>query len=161
MPKIRTHKNLLDSSFNLVSLRPGDEIPEWALPLIGDHLIEHESDVTVDVTVDDTDSIDDTNDPVVPPVEAVDYGNLKVKELRAILEERGLDTDGNKDVLVERLQEADATPETVTEGDDVTEGDVDLWSLNETELNAYAAERGIDVSAATSTAELVAILESH
>ena len=44
------------------------------------------------------------------PLTSDDVARMKVPELKAALEERGLDTTGRKAVLVERLLEAVASP---------------------------------------------------
>lgn len=51
----------------------------------------------------------------------VDYSGYKVAELRGFLEQRGLDTDGNKTELIARLHESDseeAEPEDEDEAED-------------------------------------------
>lgn len=98
---------------------PGDEAPDWALDLVGDHVF---GDVEEDEDVRLTDPENEPDDPdgkfftpnTLPPEEGgsvedvddsdeVDLDKLTKKELQALAEEAGLDSSGTKAELIERL----------------------------------------------------------
>lgn len=136
MPTVNSVVNILDENMNLVTLMPGDEVPEWALSKFKtDHLfVSGESTVVEDAAGDDSPT-------------GTDLSKLKRAELVELCKARGLDTSGNKADLIARL-----------EGPEVDEP-VDVWGLDEDELRALANELGIDVSAASSQVELATVIE--
>jgi hypothetical protein len=68
------------------------------------------------------------------PMEATDHSRLKVSELKALLAERGLDGNGKKAQLVERLKEALASEDNSDDNDkDDSEKDVDLEEYDESD----------------------------
>ena len=121
------HKDPAES----VRFGPGDEVPEWALPLVGDHVIsgDHEAaEAKFDVRL--TDPHLEKDDPAVgfqtvntlPPAanavedvdedDEVDLSKLHKAELVELAEERGLDTSGTKAELIERiLDDQDEDPD--------------------------------------------------
>lgn len=123
--KFTTYVNVFtdETHANYETFAPGDDVPDWALDRVGSHV--YEDDDTTDVRLTDPHYEDD--DPAVnfstpttlPPVaggvsadeadseEEVDYSHLKKDELIALAEERGLDTDGTKADLIERLEADD------------------------------------------------------
>lgn len=135
--------NLLDHSYNLVTLYPGDEVPEWALDKVANPEVLATEPPRVEPEEDEGDAGDE-DDPVV-----VDYSKLKKAELEALCAERELDAAGTKADLIERLIAADAAATVV-----------DVWAMSEGELRALAAERGVDVGEASTAAELAAVLEA-
>ena len=139
--------NLLDENYNVVTLSPGDTVPEWAESRITNPDVIATDEVEAK---ESTNPEADTNAPAGDP-EVADYTKLDKKSLEALLAERGLDTKGNKPDLIERLITAD------TAADDVEE--VDVWVMTVAELKAHAAARGIDTGAAETTTELAAIIE--
>lgn len=60
-------------------------------------------------TVDDSNGPNDPNEPDEEPYELDPYEKWKVDDLKAELRVRQLPADGNKDALVKRLEEDDAT----------------------------------------------------
>lgn len=135
--------NLFDPSYQLVTLYPGDEIPEWAIDKVTNPLVIATAPPRVEPEEDEGDAGDE-DDPVV-----VEYSKLKKAELEALCAERELDAAGTKADLIERLIAADAA-----------EAVVDVWAMSEGELRALAAERGVDVGEASTAAELAAVLEA-
>jgi len=103
---------------------PGDEVPDWALELVGDHVYggNHEAE-EVDVRL--TDPHYEEDDPegkfqtaiTLPPEEGgilenvddadddeeVDLDKLTKRELQLMAQEAGLDDTGTKAELIERL----------------------------------------------------------
>lgn len=145
MPKVEQTINLLDDSFQLVTLQHGDEIPDWAIPRITNPAAICSCGDVVAPIIPET---------VEPPVlvDVVDYSTLNRKELDALCTERGLDITGNKPDLIERLEESDAAA-------DASEDDeVDVWSLDLAELTKLAQERGIDIGDATGSEEIAALI---
>lgn len=142
MPVVSQVVNLFDDNYKLHTLMPGDEIPEWALEKITNPEVLATEPPRVEPS-------DETPEKEVGQEEVpqIDYSTLKKPELEALCDERGLDKTGNKPDLIARLVEHDAKPV-----------EVDLWSMNEAELRALAAERGVDVGEANTTAELAAVL---
>lgn len=132
--------NLFDPSYQLVTLYPGDEIPEWAIDKVTNPLVI----ATAPPRVEPEEDEGDEDDPVV-----VEYSKLKKAELEALCAERELDAAGTKADLIERLIAADAAATVV-----------DVWAMSEGELRALAAERGVDVGEASTAAELAAVLEA-
>lgn len=130
--------NLIDDSFRLVTLHPGDEIPDWAEGIITNPAVL----ATVPPIV--------VSDP--EPEEKVDYAALSKVELIKLCNDRGIDSSGNKPDMQARLLAADEASAAEAE-------QVDVWSLSEEELLQIAAERNIDIGEATTTAELAAALE--
>lgn len=141
--------NLIDPNFKVVTLHPGDTIPEWAVSKI----------TNLAVIATDTAATVQIEQPIVPPagtdtvveVEPIDYDKLDKKSLVALCTERGLAIDGNKPDLIARLQEADKAP--------AAEEEVDLFALDETELKALAAERNIDLGSASTAVEMATVIE--
>jgi len=138
--KVRKTVNIMNPLFQRVTLRPGDEIPEWAVGMITNpKLIEPETTVSVEsVTVES--SGDDTR--------PVDYAGMRKGELQELCRARGLDDQGKVDELRARLH-----------ADDLKDIDADVWSMDVAELRELAAAKGIDVGEASTTAELAAAIE--
>lgn len=97
---------------------PGDDVPEWAEGLVGDHCFEVNTDDEEDVRYRDPENEPDdpatqfstvnTLPPAAPAVEdvdddEVDLDTLTKAELIELAEERGLDTSGTKADLKERI----------------------------------------------------------
>jgi hypothetical protein len=83
-----------------------------------------------------------------------DYSKLKKGELEALAGNRGLDITGTVKILQARLAEADAADAAAAAGD------VDISTLDEDGLRAFAAEHGVDLSDATSEEEIRALIEN-
>lgn len=109
---------------------PGDDVPEWALDKVGDHTYteaEAEDDVRFrDPHLEENQDLFQTTTVLPPSVDAVEDGSsdedveidlskLKKAELVTLAEERGLDTSGTKEELIQRIVEDD------TEEDDPEE----------------------------------------
>lgn len=43
MPKFSTHVALMNPEYQPANFAPGDEVPEWALDQVGEHVLEPES----------------------------------------------------------------------------------------------------------------------
>lgn len=110
---VAVHKSPAESVF----FRAGDEVPEWALDKVGDHVFEpvDESD---DVRFRDPQYEDDdpetkfsapidlppsVDDAAAEEEEEVDLDSLSKAELQAEAEARGLETSGTKAELKERI----------------------------------------------------------
>lgn len=79
----------------LVRLAPGDSVPEWADELVTNpKLLEGEDEV------EETESEAPGGDG---------YDDMNKEELQSVLEDRDLPVSGNKDELIERLREDDAS----------------------------------------------------
>lgn len=114
---VAVHKDPAES----VWFAPGDEVPDWALELVGDHVYggNHEADEEVDVRL--TDPENEPDDPAtkfsttttLPPTgteavedvddDEVDLEKLTKRELQLMAQEAGLDDTGTKAELIERL----------------------------------------------------------
>lgn len=123
MPKFNCYCVVHKDPAESVRFGPGDEVPEWALPLVGDHVIsgDHEAEEEkIDVRL--TDPHLEADDPAVgfstvntlPPSasavedvdddeDEVDLTKLHKAELIEEAEARGLDTSGTKAELIERI----------------------------------------------------------
>lgn len=141
--------NLIDPNFKVVTLHPGDTIPDWALDKVTNPaVIARDTAPAVTVT-----------QPIVPAtgtethveVEAIDYDKLSKKDLIALCTERELATSGNIPDLIERLKEADKAP--------AAEEEVDLFALDEDELKALAAERNVDLGGAITAVEMATVID--
>lgn len=153
MPKVRATVNLMDANFKCVTLHAGDEIPEWALDRITNpSLVDDSVAETVEVAAQPIVPVDASSARV--EVKAGLYDALKKDELIALANERGIDATGNKPDIIARLEAADAAA--TSEGD----GDVDVWSLDVAELQKLAADRGIDLGDASTTAEMATIIDA-
>lgn len=159
MPVVSKVVNLLDADHNVVTLYPGDEVPDWALERVTNPevLAVEPPRVDPDPAESQDDSVADAagasgDGGQADPVEPAGYGALTKDALVALLKERNLDTKGNKPELAARLDDADKAAE-----NEISEP-VDVWSLDETELRKLAAERNVDVAGAESTAELATAL---
>lgn len=111
--RVATGVRVTDENGVMVVLPAGSEVPAWALPQITNEaafLPEDASDVSAVVTVEAESEVEGgAGEPFTPdtPQEAsVDYASMKVAELRALAEQRGLPTDGTKAELVALLEEA-------------------------------------------------------
>ncbi|UOR02066.1 SAP domain-containing protein [Leucobacter allii] len=137
--------NLLDDKFQLVTLMPGDEVPEWATSRITNPAVL----ATVPPIVpDEPQSVTE----VVAHPDAKDaYAGLNKAELVALAKDRDLDTSGNKPDIIARLKEADKA------ADD--DADVDVFSLSVDELKALAERHGIDIGEATTDVEIATIIQ--
>lgn len=140
--------NLIDPNFKVVTLYPGDTIPEWAIGKVTNPAVLAKGSAPAVIP-----------QPIVPPantevqveVEPIDYDKLDKKGLIALCSERELATDGNKPDLIARLQEADKAP--------AGEEELDLFALDEDELKALAAERGVDLGGAATAVEMATVIE--
>ena len=74
---------------------PGDILPDWAAKIATAPGLFGESEPAVQ-----------TNDDAL--FEEIDYSGMKVEELKMLLTERNLETDGNKAALIKRLEAHDA-----------------------------------------------------
>lgn len=70
MPKFSTHVALMSPEYHAVSFAPGDEVPEWAIDSVGEHVLEPEEagdaedqDDAPDPDADDDTDGDDTDAP--------------------------------------------------------------------------------------------------
>lgn len=137
--KVSRTINLRDADLRLVTLHPGDTVPEWAEKLIANpKVILNES-------------MADEVEPEAPEVpEVAGYSKAQKADLVAMLAERGLPTEGKVAELRARLEADDVAQENPEE--------IDLWSMTEKELRALATERGLDTEGATTTAELIAVI---
>lgn len=79
-----------------VSLRAGDDVPS-----------EYAKYLTNPALFADADAPVDAPEPTPEDVDAPDYTGLRKPELIALLDERGLDSDGTVAVLRERLEADD------------------------------------------------------
>lgn len=103
-----------------VVLPAGADVPEWALKQITNEAALLPSDASEDATVtvevesevegeggaafeDEAEQVKQDGQEVAP----VDYESMRVAELRALAESRGLPTDGVKADIVSALQAAD------------------------------------------------------
>lgn len=161
--KVKKHINLIDSEFRLVTLRPGDEVPAWAVitnpDVLDDAPVKAAEEVIEEIAEEDIEDAvaeEVTEEAVAEAVadeaentvdsNTVDYSVMKNDELRALLEERGLDVEGKKADLVARLIESDNT-------------EIDVWAMNSEELHKFAKENQIDISGATNDVEVAALIE--
>ena len=131
MAKFNTHVAVHKDPAETVWFAPGDEVPDWAFELVGDHVYggDHQADGDAD-DVRLTDPHYEDDDPEtefrtttdLPPANdageteadedlASDYSELTKDELKDLCEERGLAVSGNKAELVARLEEDDAAEE--------------------------------------------------
>jgi hypothetical protein len=104
---------------------------------------DDDADDEDDADADDDDSDDEDDDDEADD----DYNEWSLPQLRAELEDRGLESKGRKNTLVARLEEHDASDdegeeEDDDEGDDEEAPDYSEWSLRD--LRAEAKERGIN-----------------
>eukprot|EP00954_Amorphochlora_amoebiformis_P014007 1098530-Amorphochlora_amoeboformis.AAC.1 len=85
----------------------------------------------------------------------MEYSKLKVAQLRDLLKEKGLPTNGNKGALVKRLEENEVEePEAAAEGVEVKEennaaeedADADYDAMKKSDLVEMLKERGLDHS---------------
>lgn len=121
MAKFNAHVAVHKNHVETVWFAPGDTVPDWALGLVGDHVLEGNESDEVDVRLTDPQYEDDENPTLwpnnLPPAaeevpaeedeedEDVDLNSLSKRELQALAEERDLDATGTKAELVERLSE--------------------------------------------------------
>ena len=160
--------NLLDSNSQLHQFRKGDVLPDWALARITNPSIIGTGTVAAEVAVETfsqevaavvaatpASTPESVAAPELAPLtEKQDYSQMKRDDLKLLCEERGLTVRGTVAELIERLEAHDA--EKAKESAEVDEAD--LWEMNEAELLAHAKARNIDVSGATSTSEILAII---
>lgn len=143
--------NILDDSFVRHTLHPGDSIPEWAQERITNPKVILSEDGPVTASAEDVPVTEQSSEDG----EAVeDYKKVNKPELIALLNERGLSSDGKVGELRARLIEDDAVKAAVT--DDI----VDLFELSREQLEGIAAEKGVEFGAETSDEELAALIES-
>lgn len=116
---VAVHKDPAES----VWFAPGDDVPDWALDLVGDH-VYGDAEAVEDVRLTDPHYEDDDPDasfftPNTLPAtvgetvddvddDEIDLSTLKKDELIALAEERDLDTSGTKAELIERIADHDA-----------------------------------------------------
>ncbi|WP_053352708.1 SAP domain-containing protein [Leucobacter musarum] len=145
--------NLLDDQFRLVTLSPGDEVPEWAVARVTNPDVIAGDDDFVEAVAAVAEAATTASEPVPPVLDTGDgYDALNKKDLQELLSKRELPTAGNKPELIERLREADKAA--------AAEEEVDLWSLSVDELKAYAEKHEIDVEGANTSEELAAVIQS-
>jgi hypothetical protein len=102
---------------------PGDEVPDWALELVGDHVYggDHEASDSEDVRLTDPENEPDDPDTkwstinTLPPTaeaasdvdEDLGYADLSKDDLKELCEQRDLPVSGTKADLIARLEEDD------------------------------------------------------
>lgn len=105
------------------SFAPGDDVPDWALDKVGEHVYTDSNEVDVRLTDPHLDPDDPetqfTTPNTLPPEtggetegdddddEEVDYSDLKKDELVALADERGVDSSGTKAEIIARLEADD------------------------------------------------------
>ena len=133
--------NIQDDNSNVVTLLPGDTVPEWAVSKITNPkviLVEDEAPSLVESAVEPE------------PEVGVDYSKVSKPELIALLEARGLPSDGKVAELRDRLAQADASEDT----------GVDLFDLPREQLEQIAVQRGVAFGPDTSDDELATLIEN-
>lgn len=145
--------NLLDDQFRLITLLPGDEVPDWAIGRVTNpSVIAADDDFTEAVSA----AVEAAPAPAPAGPPMVDEGNqydaLNKKDLQELLTNRELPTAGNKPELIERLREADKAA--------AADDEVDLWSMSIEELKAFAEQHEINVADASTSEELAAVIQS-
>ena len=140
--KVRKTVNLLNPLMKLVTLRPGDTVPDWAVSKITNPALLEGDHVPVP---EDAPSV---SKPAPVPGKKVDYAKLNKGPLQELCRERGLDDSGTRPELAARLH-----------ADDLDEIEADVWAMDESELRELAERQGIDVGEARTTAELAAAIE--
>ncbi len=122
--KFNTYVNVHKDPAEYVSFAPGDEVPDWALDLVGDHVYtdadetdvrltdphyEEDEDATKWQSVNTLpDAVDKDYSEDIEEDEEVDYSSLKKDELVKLAEKRELDASGTKAEIIERLEADDA-----------------------------------------------------
>ena len=124
--KFNTYVAVHKDPAETVWFAPGDEVPDWALELVGDHVYDNShaaDDEDEDIRLTDPENQPDEDlfrtTTVLPPnaggeaegdgdAEDVAYEELSKDELKALCEERELAVSGNKAELIARLEEDDA-----------------------------------------------------
>ena len=82
--------------------KPGEVLPNWAEALVKNPKVFAEVSEAVDLQTAHEESVE-------PIAEApIDYDSMYKSSLVQLLEERGLNTEGNKTVLISRLEDHDA-----------------------------------------------------
>ncbi len=143
--------NLRDDNFNVITLHPGDTVPEWAESKVTNEKVILVEDPTTEPAVDHA----------AVPAQVLDYADMKRPELRKLAASRGVDSNGRNDEIRAALMAQDAENAAADSGDEPEDGEGDgddLWSMNEAELRQLAADRGVDHEGASTSAELVALL---
>lgn len=124
MPKFNAYVSVYKDPAEHVEFAPGDDVPDWALPLVGDHVLddrEEETDVRLtDPHYEEDEDAVQFSTPITLPTDGstvaddVDedadeskYADLSKDELKEIAEERGLAVSGTKAELRARLEEDD------------------------------------------------------
>lgn len=123
MPKFNAYVSVYKDPAEHVEFAPGDDVPDWALPLVGDHVLdarEEEDDVRLGDPHYEEDSPEvQFSTPITLPTngETVaddvdeepegEYSDLTKDELKELAEERGLAVSGTKAELIARLEEDD------------------------------------------------------
>lgn len=133
MPKFNTYVAVHKDPAETVWFAPGDEAPEWAIDLVGEHVFEgneddaedvrltdpqyEEDDVlpfspnTLPINVSDVQEEEEEEEEEVDEDEAeeeeesndLDYNHYTKAELIELAQSEGLDTSGTKADLIERL----------------------------------------------------------
>jgi len=127
MPKFNAYVSVYKDPAEHVEFAPGDDVPDWALPLVGDHVLdsrEEEEDVRLGDPhyEEDEDTVQYSTPINLPPArpevadnvesdDAGEYDDLTKDELKELAEERGLAVSGTKAELIARLEEDDNTDE--------------------------------------------------
>lgn len=120
MPKFNAYVSVYKDHAEHVEFAPGDEVPDWALDKVGDHVIEGNEQKDNDVRLTDPHYEEDSPEvqfqtpitlpPTRPEVaddveEEDELDTLSKDELKQIAEERGLAVSGNKAELIDRIRE--------------------------------------------------------
>lgn len=124
MPKFNAYVSVYKDPAEHVEFAPGDEVPDWALDKVGDHVLEGNGVEEDDVRLrdphyeEDSPEVQFSTPTVLPPArpkvaddveeeESDGYGSLSKAELQEEAESRGLAKSGTKDELIARLEEDD------------------------------------------------------
>lgn len=144
--KVSRTINLRTPDLKLVTLHPGDTVPDWAEELITNpNVILVETDAEAEAPREEAEQA-----PVEEP--AQDYSKVPKADLVAMLEQRGLPVDGKVGELRARLTEADSTVK--------HSEDVDPFELPREQLEALANQRGIEFEADLSNEELATLIDN-
>jgi hypothetical protein len=126
--KFNAHVAVHKDPAETVWFAPGDDVPEWALDLVGDHVIG-DAEEAEDVRLTDPENEEDDDETkwstvnTLPPAaettpdvdedsdEDLGYEDLSKDDLKSLLEQRDLPVSGNKAELIARLEEDDAADE--------------------------------------------------
>lgn len=94
-----------------------------------------------------------------PAAEKPDYLKMRKPEITALATSRGVDASGSIKVIADRLAAKDEE-EAAAKAAAEASTEVDLTTLDEPALRAYAAEHKVDLADASSTEEIIALIEN-